>query len=101
MLEIDESAALSRDELQAVLWAENVLARRYFFPGCHRMEPYRSLFPDAARRLPQTERLVQRVLALPTGTSMSTEAVETVADVVTRAMRSTERACARPSKTSA
>ena len=45
--------ALSRDELQRVLWAENVLARRYFFPGCHRMEPYRSLFPDAARAPPR------------------------------------------------
>ena len=44
VLEIDESAGLSRDELQEVLWAENVLARRYFFPGCHRMEPYHA-FP--------------------------------------------------------
>ncbi len=26
----------------AVLSAENVLARRYFFPGCHRMDAYRS-----------------------------------------------------------
>ena len=73
VLEVDESAALTRDELHAVLWAENVLARRYFFPGCHRMEPYRSLFPDVAERLPQTERLVQRVLALPTGTSMTVD----------------------------
>ena len=79
VVEVDESAGLSRDELQRVLWAENVLARRYFFPGCHRMEPYRSLFPDAAERLPQTERLARRVLALPTGTSMDAGAVATVA----------------------
>jgi dTDP-4-amino-4,6-dideoxygalactose transaminase len=86
VLEVDESAALSRDQLQTVLWAENVLARRYFFPGCHRMEPYRSLFPGAARRLPETERLVGRVLALPTGTSMSLDAAATVAELVRRAM---------------
>jgi dTDP-4-amino-4,6-dideoxygalactose transaminase len=86
VLEVDESAALTRDELHAVLWAENVLARRYFFPGCHRMEPYRSLFPDVAERLPQTERLVQRVLALPTGTSMTVDDVRLVADLVGRAM---------------
>ena len=85
ILEVDESAGLSRDELQEVLWAENVLARRYFFPGCHRMEPYRSLFPDAANELPETERLVGRVLALPTGTSMDIDAVAVVADLVRRA----------------
>ena len=33
---------ITRDELLAVLHAENVLARRYFYPGVHRMEPYRS-----------------------------------------------------------
>jgi dTDP-4-amino-4,6-dideoxygalactose transaminase len=91
VIEVDESAGLSRDELQAVLWAENVLARRYFFPGCHRMEPYRTLFPDVAERLPETERLVQRVLALPTGTSMSTDAVTAVAGLVARAMRDAPR----------
>jgi dTDP-4-amino-4,6-dideoxygalactose transaminase len=91
VVEVDESAGLTRDELQAVLWAENVLARRYFFPGCHRMEPYRTLFPDAAERLPETERLVQRVLALPTGTSMTTDAVTTVAGLVERAMRDAPR----------
>jgi dTDP-4-amino-4,6-dideoxygalactose transaminase len=91
VVEVDGSAGLSRDELQAVLWAEKVLARRYFFPGCHRMEPYRTLFPDAAERLPETERLVQRVLVLPTGTSMSTDAVKTVAGLVGRAMRDAPR----------
>jgi dTDP-4-amino-4,6-dideoxygalactose transaminase len=91
VIEVDESAGLSRDELQAVLWAENVLARRYFFPGCHRMEPYRTLFPDVAERLPETERLVQRVLALPTGTSMSTDAVTAVAGLVARAIRDAPR----------
>jgi len=91
VVEVDESAGLTRDELQTVLWAENVLARRYFFPGCHRMEPYRTLFPDAAERLPETERLVQRVLALPTGTSMTTDAVTTVARLVERAMRDAPR----------
>jgi dTDP-4-amino-4,6-dideoxygalactose transaminase len=40
VVEVDASdAGLGRDELQRVLWAENVLARRYFYPGCHRMEP--------------------------------------------------------------
>src|SRR2546430_63856 len=57
VLEIDESVAkISRDKLIEVLWAENVIARRYFYPGCHRAEPYRSYYPHAGLLLPVTER---------------------------------------------
>ena len=43
VLEIDEARTIvTRDELMEILHKENVLARRYFYPGCHRMEPYRS-----------------------------------------------------------
>jgi dTDP-4-amino-4,6-dideoxygalactose transaminase len=87
VLEVDETECpLTRDELLAVLNAENVLARRYFYPGCHRMEPYRSLDPDAGRRLPVTETLCRRVLQLPTGTGISAEQASTLADIVKRAM---------------
>lgn len=86
VIEVDESAALCRDELQRVLWAENVLARRYFFPGCHRAEPYRSLFPDAANDVPEAERLVARLLALPTGTAIDTATVAVVCELIRRAM---------------
>lgn len=44
VVEVETAATgISRDALHKVLWAERVLARRYFYPGCHRMEPYRSL----------------------------------------------------------
>jgi dTDP-4-amino-4,6-dideoxygalactose transaminase len=56
--------------LVEILHAENVLARRYFYPGCHRMEPYRSYFPHASLLLPETERLVRTVLQLCTGTAV-------------------------------
>ena len=36
---------LTRNELLAVLQPENVIARRYFYPGCHHMEPYRTCTP--------------------------------------------------------
>ena len=40
-VEVDETrAGISRDALVKVLQAENVLARRYFYPGAHQMEPY-------------------------------------------------------------
>lgn len=74
IVEVDEEAAgINRDTVVQVLHAENILARRYFFPGCHRMEPYRSYFPHAGLLLPRTERLVRRVVSLPTGTAISAE----------------------------
>jgi dTDP-4-amino-4,6-dideoxygalactose transaminase len=87
VLEVDEAeAGLSRDQLQAVLHAENVLSRRYFYPGCHRMEPYRSHFPHAHLLLPHTERLVQRVLQVPTGTNVAEEDVRTIGRIVCQAI---------------
>jgi len=68
VLEIDEKVTqINRDQLIEILHAENVLARRYFYPGCHKMEPYRSFFPNAGLLLPETEQLVKNVMTLPTG----------------------------------
>jgi dTDP-4-amino-4,6-dideoxygalactose transaminase len=81
VVEIDERAAgISRDRLQRVLWAENVLARRYFFPGCHQMEPYRT--GRAPVHLPHTDRLVESVLTLPTGTAVSSSDIATVCALI-------------------
>jgi dTDP-4-amino-4,6-dideoxygalactose transaminase len=83
VLEVDEAVThISRDDLQKILWAENVLARRYFYPGCHRMEPYSSYFPNAGLLLPNTERLVARVLSLPTGTSVSSGAIGKICHIL-------------------
>lgn len=83
VLEIDEAlTGLSRDQLMHVLWSENVLARRYFYPGCHHMEPYKSYFPHANLLLPATERLAQRVLLLPTGTSVKEKGIDSICQVI-------------------
>lgn len=83
IVEIDEAeTGISRDLLVKVLHAENVLARRYFYPGVHRMEPYRSYYPHAGLLLPETERLTQRVMSLPTGTAVGVGDVETVCELI-------------------
>jgi dTDP-4-amino-4,6-dideoxygalactose transaminase len=61
----------SRDDIVAALHAENVLAKRYFFPGCHRIEPYRSMAGVGDVSLPHTDRLCKRLMQLPTGTAVS------------------------------
>jgi dTDP-4-amino-4,6-dideoxygalactose transaminase len=83
---VENEAALSRDELVQVLHAENVIARRYFFPGVHRMEPYRSHFPHAHLLLPATEDLCRRVLVLPTGPSVAADDIARVCAIVCTAL---------------
>jgi dTDP-4-amino-4,6-dideoxygalactose transaminase len=87
VLEVDAAASgLTRDALLEVLHAENVLARRYFHPGCHRMEPYRGEQPDAGAVLPVTEALAARVMQLPTGTAVEAQDVEAVCAIVRTAV---------------
>ena len=79
---IDEACAATREEVLAALRDNNVLARRYFWPGCHRMEPYRTMFPEAGANLPETERVAERVIVMPTGTSVDEQAVAAIARIV-------------------
>ncbi len=88
ILEVEATEfGLTRDQLKDVLWAENVLARRYFYPGCHRMEPYRSYFPNSALLLPETERLADRILSLPTGTTVGADDITRICDSIRTASR--------------
>ena len=83
VLEIDETVTgITRDEVMEILQRESVLARRYFHPGCHRMDPYRRRFPEVGSRLPVTETLTKRVLTLPTGTAVSPEDVRTICELI-------------------
>jgi dTDP-4-amino-4,6-dideoxygalactose transaminase len=83
VLEIDrEKAGISRDQLMKILHAENIRARRYFYPGCHRMEPYRSFYPNAGLLLPETEKLSERVLCLPTGAAVNARDIQTICKII-------------------
>jgi len=83
VLELDENVAgITRDQLVQILWAENVIARRYFYPGCHRMEPYFTDYPDAGLLLPITEKVADRVITLPTGTAVSEDQIATICQII-------------------
>ncbi|MCB0273429.1 MAG: aminotransferase class I/II-fold pyridoxal phosphate-dependent enzyme [Calditrichaeota bacterium] len=82
-VEVDANrCGLSRDAFVEILHAENVRARRYFYPGCHRMEPYRSYFPNAGMLLPATERAVERFMLLPTGTAMDSQSISRLCGLI-------------------
>lgn len=72
VLEVLAGAPLHRDLLVSLLRAENVYARRYFRPGCHHGEPYRSR-PGGPPVLPVTDRLCQTLLQLPSGLQITPE----------------------------
>ena len=78
----DEVTQVTRDQIIEILWAENVLARRYFYPGCHRMEPYRSYFPHAGLLLPVTEKVVNQLLSLPTGTAIGANEINDICAII-------------------
>lgn len=83
VIELDEALTqVTRDELVEALWAEGVLARRYFYPGCHRAEPYVSQTAGGPAALPVTDAVVRRVITLPTGTAMDPAAIQTVCQLL-------------------
>lgn len=84
IIEVDAGkAGVNRDAVHATLNEHNVLARRYFYPGCHLSAPYRD---NPSRHtplpLPRTEALSTRVLALPTGTAVTPADIRGVCAII-------------------
>jgi dTDP-4-amino-4,6-dideoxyglucose len=78
VLDVDAArTGLDRDDLLAVLAAENVFARRYFYPGCHRMDPYRTHRP-----FPGTDSIAARVTVLPTGECVTADDITAVCAII-------------------
>ncbi|HEU5301223.1 MAG TPA: DegT/DnrJ/EryC1/StrS family aminotransferase [Acidimicrobiia bacterium] len=79
--EIDgEDSGSGRDALAMRLRELGIDTRRYFYPGVHRMEPYAS--DPAARCLPITEAVCERVLQLPTGLATTDDDIDRVCRAV-------------------
>jgi dTDP-4-amino-4,6-dideoxygalactose transaminase len=76
-----EAGAEARDGVVAALHAQGVLARKYFWPGVHRMQPYAS-WDGPQPLLPVTEWVADRVVVLPAGPGVTADDVETVRAVV-------------------
>lgn len=74
----------SRDALIAWLQAHGVLARDYFAPGCHRVEPFASALTGDPG-LPHTEALSDRLITFPTGMHVSVQDVHRVVALVREA----------------
>lgn len=82
VVEVDPSFPVMRDRIVEIMHEENVLARKYFWPGCHQMEPYRSHFPNAHLVLPNTQLVANRVLVLPTGSAVTESDIHGVVSIL-------------------
>lgn len=89
VVDVDEATiGLSRDEIVEILFAENIVAKRYFWPGLHKSMPGLAAGMPAAA-LATTERLCRRLLQLPSSQVTGTADVERICrllqEVVTHA----------------
>lgn len=82
VIEVGNDCGANRDQIVATLLAENILARKYFWPGSHKMKPYRDLFPHASLMLQQTEHVAESVIVLPTGPTLPQDAIQTISDII-------------------
>ena len=87
VMEIGEDCPVSRDHIINVLHAENILARKYFWPGCHNMSPYRELYPHAGLLLPSTQKVADRVVVLPTGTNLNNKDIAAICTILRIAIK--------------
>jgi len=80
--EIDKNVfAKSRDAVHSHLKSNGIMARRYFYPGCHKSQPYINLYHNY--HLPNTDSLCERILALPGGSGIdSLEQVDRVVSII-------------------
>lgn len=81
VLEVDDK----RDELVDILQKENIFARKYFYPGCHNAKPYKHL----KFYLPETNKVIKKVMVLPTGTSIGTKDIKQICDLIRSKMEET------------
>jgi dTDP-4-amino-4,6-dideoxygalactose transaminase len=68
----------NRDKILGALWAEGIYARRYFYPGVHRMAHYKAMNIS----LPNTKALAEKVLVLPSGVATTTKDITKICKII-------------------
>jgi dTDP-4-amino-4,6-dideoxygalactose transaminase len=87
LVRVDESCPLTRDALMDILATHRIITRRYFYPGCHRLEPYRSRPAVAELSLPETDLLAGTLMALPTGHSLPEHMIPVIGGILRSAIQ--------------
>ena len=69
-----------RDSLVDYFHAHSILLRRYFHPGCHRMEPYASPEQYQELHLSNTDKISSEIVVFPTGTQVTPSTIKEFSD---------------------
>jgi len=89
--EVDEgNYGISRDSLITVLKAENVNARRYFYPGTHRSAGFRERLSGNIDNLPVTDQLCASCIQLPVGAMVEGDIVDTICKIIDKSQRNSQ-----------
>ena len=75
---------MTRDDLYGLLKECNIFGRRYFYPLISDFPSYRGLPSAKPENLPMAARAAQRVLCLPIYPQLGEDALEAVADIITK-----------------
>ncbi|MDA8155952.1 MAG: DegT/DnrJ/EryC1/StrS family aminotransferase [Actinomycetota bacterium] len=96
---VDEAEfGMGRDLLIKLLRAENILAKRLFYPGLHRSIPYVNALPQYGETLPNTDRLCARSVQFPIGALVSAPDVERICGILLMAHQNAGEILARHAK---
>ena len=83
VFKIDSKALnLDRNQFLVLLNSEGILAKRYFYPGAHRIPPYSDLYPQYLYSLPITDDLCASLIQLPIGANVTPHDIQKISDLI-------------------
>jgi len=82
VVEVKENCSVSRDVIVSALHAENILARKYFWPGVHNMHPYNKMLDTPRCNLLETDKLSNKIIVLPNGAGVTELDVKLICSVI-------------------
>jgi dTDP-4-amino-4,6-dideoxygalactose transaminase len=85
VVEVDPGQCpVSRDEIVNFLHTHNVIARRYFWPGAHKMAFYQNLEAKHCYSAPITDEVSSRIIVLPTGQAITRQQIEQICTLIAK-----------------
>jgi dTDP-4-amino-4,6-dideoxygalactose transaminase len=81
VIELGKNCSVSRDYLIKVLRYENILARRYFWPGCHKSKPYSDYSKNSELVLKNTDIVSNNIIVLPSG-AINERDIKTITKII-------------------
>jgi len=83
---IHKDFIITRDQLCDIFWKENVITRRYYFPGCHNHPPYNKKH-KSHKKLINTDEISNSILCLPCFPDIGDKRLEKIVYIIKKAYK--------------